>query len=61
MSIDDEYNNLPSSPAGGHYFTLQSPKHVTEKEKSYVTSEEFNYIINLLNSKVSAGPQTIHI
>ncbi|RGB24592.1 hypothetical protein C1646_772847 [Rhizophagus diaphanus] len=54
MSIDDEYDNLPSSPVGGHYFPLQLPKQVTEKEKSYVTSKEFNYTMNLLNSKVSA-------
>ncbi|RGB42306.1 hypothetical protein C1646_751203 [Rhizophagus diaphanus] len=27
---------------------------ITEKEKSYVISEEFNYTMNLLNSKVSA-------
>ncbi|RGB25554.1 hypothetical protein C1646_747295 [Rhizophagus diaphanus] len=55
MSIDDEYDNLPLSPAGGHYFPLQSPKQVTEKEKSYyITSEEFNYTMNLLNLKVSA-------
>ncbi|RGB21434.1 hypothetical protein C1646_778040 [Rhizophagus diaphanus] len=53
MSIDDEYDNLPSSPAGGYYFPLQSLKQVTEKEKSYVIYEKFNYTMNLLNSKVS--------
>ncbi|RGB22921.1 hypothetical protein C1646_775295 [Rhizophagus diaphanus] len=54
MSINDKYDNLLSSPAGRHYFPLQSPKQVTEKEKSYITSEEFNYTMNLLNSKVNA-------
>ncbi|RGB24738.1 hypothetical protein C1646_803692 [Rhizophagus diaphanus] len=53
MSIDDKYDNLPSSPVGEYYFPLQLPKQVTEKEKSYVTFEEFNYTMNLLNLKVS--------
>ncbi|RGB32260.1 hypothetical protein C1646_763079 [Rhizophagus diaphanus] len=43
ISIDNEYNNLLSSPAGRYYFTLQSSKYVTEKEKSYIILEEFNY------------------